>query len=350
VSADTDNTFQEVLRQYGIVQPAITPVAAGLINHTWQVEEQGNKYILQRLNPMFSTEIHQDIAIVTDHLDTRGIITPRLVQTRDNRLYHQGGCRLWRLYHYIEGITFNAVEKPAIAFQSGLTLARFHQGLLDLDYRFQHSRSGVHDTQRHIQALQTALQAKQAHSRYKDILPLAQEILEWSKILPTLPELTARKVHGDPKINNFLFDKSTEQGICMLDFDTLGNMTLPLELGDAMRSWCNPAGENSDHAFFSLENFSAGVEGYASQATSFILPAEWQTIIVATRIIYIELATRFCADALNESFFSWDQTRFGSHSEHNQIRATSQLNAFKSLNKQLTKAERILKNVFDTGC
>ena len=127
----------------------------------------------------------------------------------------------------------------------------------------------------------------------------------------------------------------------MLDFDTLSNMALPLELGDAMRSWCNPVGENSTDTTFSMENYGAGLQGYISCAPEFITEEEWASILPATQIIYVELAARFCADALCEDYFSWDSNRFASHSEHSQMRAISQLNAYKSLKAQIHDAEKI---------
>jgi len=346
MKADADRIVVEILHQYGILHPEITPVTTGLINHTWLITNRESRYTLQRINPMFSAEIHLDIATVTTHLNDQGILTPQLVKTTESQLYVQQNEQLWRLYNYIEGKTYDTVEQPALAYQAGLILARFHQGMLNLDYQFKNNRTGVHDTQKHIQILRTALQEKQGHSRFNDILPLAQEILILAGQLPELPGLIPRKVHGDPKINNFLFEAGTGKGLCLLDFDTLGYMSLPLEIGDAMRSWCNPAGENNQQTFFSLDNFRAGLQGYAEIASNFIGEEEWKSIIAATRIIYIELAARFCADALNETFFSWDQSRFNSHSEHNQVRATSQLNAFKSLNAQHKEAEGILTDIF----
>jgi len=345
MSTDHDAMLQ-ILQQYGFARPLITPIAAGLINHTWLIVEADRKYTLQRVNPMFTAQIHQDIATVTAHLSSKGVLTPRLVSTGDNRLYIQQDGHLWRLYNYLEGSTFNQVEYPAIAFQAGTLLARFHAGLLDLDYQFKNARSGVHDTNKHLHTLRTALEVKHNHVRFKAILPLATEILAFADVLPDLPVLPARKVHGDPKINNFLFETTSAKGLCLLDLDTLGNMALPLELGDAMRSWCNPAGEDSQNAYFSLDNFKAGLQGYATHANEFILVEEWQTILTATETIYIELAARFCADALNESFFNWDPSRFPGHSEHNQIRAHSQLQAFKSLRLQLREAEQIVEDIF----
>ena len=138
----------------------------------------------------------------------------------------------------------------------------FHHALNGLDYEFRNIRPGVHDTQRYLRILKQALQQRQEHPRYKDIKPLAIDILEHAKNLPGLPNTKLRKVHGDPKINNFLFDANTSKGVCMLDFDTLSNMPIMLELGDAMRSWCNPAGEDETGTFFSLEQFCSALEGY----------------------------------------------------------------------------------------
>jgi Ser/Thr protein kinase RdoA (MazF antagonist) len=198
-----------------------------------------------------------------------------------------------------------------------------------------------------LKNLRTALAEKKGHARFQDILPLATDILEYADTLPVLPKTELRKVHGDPKINNFLFDKTTGKGICLLDFDTLGNMQLPLEFGDALRSWCNPEGEDTADTTFSLENLSAGLEGYAIKSDNLLTTDEWHAIIPATQVIYIELAARFCADALNENYFSWDPESFSSHSEHSHIRALSQLTAYQSLTENLTESNQIVTRIFN---
>ncbi|MEJ2761401.1 MAG: phosphotransferase, partial [Gammaproteobacteria bacterium] len=184
------------------------------------------------------------------------------------------------------------------------------------------------------------------HPRRAGVLPLAGEILELSEGLPSLPTVAQRKVHGDPKINNVIFEEATGRALCLVDFDTLGNMALYLELGDAFRSWCNPLGEDSPEAYFSLSLFQAAVQGYAREAKEFILEEEWRAILPATYSIYIELAARFCADILNESYFNWDPRRFASRGEHNEIRALSQLRAARSLRDKYEQAEKIVERAF----
>lgn len=340
------DSVADVLRRYGLVGASVEYVSAGLINRTWLISHRGTKYILQRVNPMFTLEVHEDIAAVTVHLHVKGLVSPRLVPALNGEaaVRHDGG--IWRLYGYLEGVTFNRADEPAIAREAGRVLAAFHEALLDLDYGFKNRRSGVHDTAAHLSNLRTALRNKRDHPRFDLISPLAADILSRADDLPPLPRIEARKVHGDPKINNCLFDEKSRAGICMIDFDTLGILPLPLELGDAMRSWCNPAGENAMDTAFSLETLRAGLEGYASVFHEHLTADEWKNILPATRVIYLELAARFCADALNEDFFEWDPRNFNSHSEHSQIRAAGQLNALKSLEMQLKESERIVEEIF----
>lgn len=67
------------------------------------------------------------------------------------------------------------------------------------------------------------------------------------------------------------------------------------------------------------------MQGYRLGAADFLRPGEWLALPEATLSIALELAARFAADALNESYFGWDSNRFASASEHNLLRAQAQL-------------------------
>ena len=334
------------LFHFGMEKPDIEFIDKGLINRTWRVVHENRKFILQRVNEMFPVEVHMEIDAVTRFLVDKGLNSPLLVPTTNNLLYHQDETGTWRMYTYLEGKTVDCINRPEIANQAGCVLGQFHKALLEIKYNFINERSGVHDTKGHIQHLKNTLIEKQVHPRYEEIHSLAREILDESGKLPVLAKTLPRKVHGDPKINNFLFDINSEKGLCMVDFDTLGNMPLALELGDAMRSWCNHGGENSRNTRFSMEYFKAGLEGYALQTADFISTEEWNDILPATQTIFLELAARFCADALNEDYFAWDKNLFDSHSEHSQVRASSQLNAYKSLMDSYAQADHTVREIF----
>ncbi|MEE2751965.1 MAG: hypothetical protein VX519_11085 [Myxococcota bacterium] len=50
-----------------------------------------------------------------------------------------------------------------------------------------------------------------------------------------------------------------------------------------------------------------------------------QRLVSGVERICLELAARFCADALNESYFGWDASIAPGRGEHNLIRAKGQL-------------------------
>ncbi len=333
--------------QFAITAKAVEPLGTGLINQTFLVtDERGGKYVLQRLHAIFPAEVNLDMEAVTSRLQDRGLVTPRLIRTVSGGLWLEMPDGIWRLMTYIPGIAVDRVDSGERAYEAGRLLGRFHVALSDLDYRFRGARGGIHDTPRHLRNLELALDKHRDHAANHRVRPVAEEILSAAAELAPLPVLDERVVHGDPKISNFIFDEQSGQGLCLVDLDTLNRMALPLELGDALRSWCNPAGEDTDTTDISVDYFQAALTGYASEAGHWISPTESACLVAATMTIMIELAARFCADALNESYFAWDPVRFSSRSEHNRVRAEGQLRAWEACRKMETELSEVSREVF----
>lgn len=333
-------------RRWAIEADRIEPLGEGLINRTFLVLARGAEFVLQRVNPMFAPGIHDDIEAITSHVAGRGLTVPRLIRTRDGALSVEESDGCWRLMNRVPGESRSSLRRPAEAESAGGMLARFHGALLDLDHTFRNVRAGVHDTPRHLARLREALTTRRDHPRFRAVEPLAQRILEAGANLPAVPAVTPRIVHGDPKINNFLFEPGTDRILCLVDYDTLSRMALPLELGDAFRSWCNPGGEDTTEVKFAPEMMAAGARGYARDAAAWITPAEIRGIVPATLTICVELASRFCADAIFEDFFGWNPERFTSHSEHSEVRAAGQLALAESLRSQVPQLEREMLDIF----
>jgi len=325
----------------------VAPLGSGLINHTWSIRsDSGERFVLQRMHEMFPASINTDIEAVTAHLDQMGFVTPRLLRTNDEQLWLENDNGTWRMMTFVDGVSLNALESTKQALEAGALLGRFHEAVATLDHQFSDTRPCVHDTVRHLAFLKESITRYADHWNYENIRPVADGILAASAELPALPPMAGRIVHGDPKINNIIFDRSTGAALCLVDLDTLGRMPLPLELGDAFRSWCNPAGEDSTKTGFSLDFFESAVTGYASSSEQWIEKCEWQSIVVATRTILVELAARFCADALAEQYFGWNPDRFPSRSEHNRVRAEGQLATAAVLGSLSSEAEDIVARVF----
>jgi Ser/Thr protein kinase RdoA (MazF antagonist) len=343
---DSDIPPPQVLRAYGLADARASLLGSGLINRTWLIETGAGRLVMQQVNPIFPPVVNEDIRVVTGHLRAKGLIAPELLAAEDGSWWQIHAGQTYRLMTWVAGSCHERLATATQAREAGVLLARFHCALDDLRHEFRNTRPGVHDTPRHLGNLRRALVEHGAHPQYAVVRPLADEILALAAALEPLPELPVRLVHGDPKINNILFDPVSDQALCLIDLDTLGRMPLPLELGDAFRSWCNPRGEEDQRSAFSLALFRAAVEGYASGVAGWITPAEVSSIVAATLTIQVELAARFCADALNENYFGWDPGRYPGRSAHNQVRAASQLAAARSLLGVRGAADEVVRRAF----
>lgn len=342
-------TARQALNRYGITDPTIEPLGSGLINETFLVTLPSNEhFVLQRLNRLFQPEINRDIDLLTRSFAAAGYVTQQLVATPDDAadLWVELDTHCWRLSTFVAGECRERIATPAEARAAGELLGRFHRQAAAAEIQLHSQRLGVHDTAAHLANLRKALPLHAGHRYFPAVNALADEVFAAAAAMPELPELPDRLVHGDPKISNLVFDSTTGQGLCMIDLDTLAYMPLPLELGDAFRSWCNPKGENFSAAFFRLDYFEAALEGYAAVAADLITPAEWQSFLPATRRIMVELAARFTLDALNESYFGWDPEQYADRSTHNQVRAAGQLALQQSLLEQLPSAEAAVQRIF----
>ncbi len=342
-----DTRLTQVLAKYGLADSQVEPFGTGLINDTYLVTVAiDQQFVLQRLNPLFTPEINHDIDALTLHLAVKGAVTQRLIPADNGKLWVEDEGYAWRMATFMPGVCLDMLETEAQAAAAGDLLARFHRDVRDLKLELHSKRLGVHDTPYHLQELRTALAEHSDHRNFRAIEVLAQEIFAQAEQLPELPLLIDRLVHGDPKISNLVFDASSGNGICMIDLDTLAYMPLPLELGDAFRSWCNPRGEDTQHSEFRLDFFEAAITSYAKVADAFLSSQEWLSFVPATRIIIIELAARFATDALRECYFGWNPDKFADHSAHNQVRAAGQLELHRSLSAKQDEAERIVDNAF----
>lgn len=337
----------EVLAAWGYGGASIQPIVAGHINRTYLVLRGGERTVLQWVNPIFGPEIHDDIEVVTAHLEAKGLVTPRLVRTRAGQLHVPDPERgLWRVLTFVAGETVLTAESERRCEAAGALLGAFHAALVDLDYTFQNRRRGIHDTPRHLQRLADVLASQAGHELAALIAPVAEQILHAHAARGPDIGLPERVVHGDPKVSNILFAPDGA-GLCLVDLDTLGRMPIAVELGDALRSWCNREAEDAVHAKLDPAYFAAAITGYLPRARELFTRDELVAIPRGVERIALELASRFCTDAFEESYFGWDRQRFERAALHNLQRARAQLGLARSVRQQLATLEQTVQRALD---
>lgn len=318
----------EVLAAWGWADARIDVevLTGGLINATYVIRQAGTPVaVVQRLHPVFGAQVNLDVEAVTAHLAARGLVTPRLVRTRDHRAWVEHAGRVWRALSWVDGVTVHRVPDPAWAEAGGELVGRFHRAVADLRHDYAFTRAGVHDTAAHLARLAQHAATATGPAADAEATELAHEILDAAAELPVLPATPRRHCHGDLKISNLLFTTAPLRGRCLVDLDTVGLGTLAFELGDAMRSWCNPHGEDAGRITFELPIFAAAIRGFRAVAGALVTADERASIVLGLETVCFELAARFAVDVFRDDYFGWDATRFPSRRAHNLVRARGQL-------------------------
>jgi aminoglycoside phosphotransferase (APT) family kinase protein len=317
----------EVAAAWGWRVDAIAPLAGGLINQTYVVGDR--IAVLQRLHPVFGGPVNLDLEAVTAHLAAKGMPTPRLVRTTDDRAWVEHDGRVWRALTWVEGESVHAVPAAAWAEAGGALVGRFHRAVADLVHDYKFVRAGVHDTAAHLGTLRDRALA----SDDAEAVAMSRAVLDAASALPVLPATPRRHIHGDLKISNLMFRREpigdrasgSIDATCLVDLDTLGLGTIAFELGDAMRSWCNPRGEDAGSVTFELAIFEAAMRGFTAVAGHLVSRDERASIVIGLETVCIELAARFAVDLFEDRYWGWDPARFSSRRAHNLVRAEGQL-------------------------
>jgi Ser/Thr protein kinase RdoA (MazF antagonist) len=305
---------------------------SSLINRTYLVQgdlgEGPRQLVVQRLHPVFGANVHIDIAAVTEHLARKQLETPRLLCNKSGLLWtveaSSGEPRVWRAMSYVDGVTTQRSDNPLQLASAAELLGRFHGALFDLEHEFVHLRP-LHDTPQHLEKLRAAL-ATERGRQDSESQELGLQILEQAQhVRLDYRDFPRRVLHGDPKLSNLLFERADPtRARCMIDLDTLGRGYLAYELGDALRSWGNRSGEDQLQADFDAESLRAVISGYARACPAELSDAEICSGIDGLQTVSLELASRFAADAVLDSYFGWDPQRFPSRRAHNLVRARGQ--------------------------
>ena len=210
-------TPEQALAHWNISEPISSCEDQGLINQTWLIGKPYN-YVLQWVNPIFHSSIHDDIEAIIRHIKSKGGLLPSLIPLPDGRNCLPEEQGTWRMLEFIPGRTIHAIHNQEIAKAAGSLVGQFHNLLLDFEHKWIAPRRDIHNTPERMNDLRQALEQADQHPLEIPARKLGTEILDaWERWDGSL-EQPHRVCHGDLKISNLRFDTHTNKGLTFLYF------------------------------------------------------------------------------------------------------------------------------------
>jgi Ser/Thr protein kinase RdoA (MazF antagonist) len=332
-----------VLSAYGLKAELfeITAFGAGLINHTWRVKGAAQDFILQRVNDdVFKNpeDIEENIRLIADYLKQHhpGYLFVAPVQTVDKReMVFSPGNGYFRLFPFIRDsrtvtVVDNALQAWEAAHQFGLftkNLAGFPAGQLKITLPDFHNLSLRYS--QFEQALQNGNPERiRECAAWIAIAQSCYDIVAEFEMIKTNPAFKIRVTHHDTKISNVLFDPQ-DKGLCVIDLDTVMPGYFISDVGDMMRTYLSPIGEEEpDYRQIEvrMDFFSAIVKGYLQEMRDELTETEKTCFIYAGKFMIYMQAIRFLTDYLNNDIY------YGAkYPRHNLVRAGNQFTLLQRL-------------------
>lgn len=366
----------------------------GNINlHTYELKADGKSYLLQKVNSsVFAFPYRvmngmcQSIAAQNRSLPSSGYsdwVPIELVPTDDGKEYldltDEHGWSVWRLMVKIpDSCSFKSLSEVSgrekqleIAEEIGRGLAIYSDLTSSIDATdFQGSLPGYRDTQLYFNQFKSVLAGNRSMGDALALMPedpvlrtsagphflVACSDEEYEKRLndPQVQycvglikqrekfamqlwdamrkgEIRNTLIHGDTKIENFLFDTGSLRVKSLVDLDTIMSFTWLADYGDMMRSMVNVAGEkeaNPNKIVVDQDVFKAVTKGFLTTSKQ-VTPREVELMYTSIQIITLELGIRFLTDYIKgDTYFMLAD---GDPADLNKVRALAQITLFERL-------------------
>lgn len=343
-------------------------VSEGHINSTYVLSFKENgetkKYVLQMINTSVFKDPHKlmsNIVAVTSYIrqkneelniprSNRGTLT--FFPCTDGKYYYtdeNNSC--WRVYGFIDDVyTCNVIESAKVFENAGVAFGDFQNILADFDgaslfetiEKFHNTASRFNDLKK---AVSDNLSGRLDTVKNEVEFALAREA-DTHILVDMIDEgkLPLRVTHNDTKLNNILFDNTTDKGICIIDLDTVMPGLSLYDFGDSIRFGANTAAEDEkdvSKVSLSLELYEAYVKGYLSSAKNALTDLEKELLPFGAKLMTYECGIRFLTDYLNgDVYFKTD------YPEHNLVRCRTQFALVADIEKKMDEMIAITKKYF----
>ncbi|MBQ8980101.1 MAG: aminoglycoside phosphotransferase family protein [Eubacterium sp.] len=339
---------------------------SGHINKTYiaKYDENGTEqcYVVQRVNGnVFKNidELMENVFAVTSYL--REVIkqnggdpdreTLHYIKTKDGAKYYRGdGNSCYRAYVFVkDSISYDYADTEELFGASGIAFGKFQRMLGGFDSgKLYVTIPNFHNTiwryeNEFLPALQLDVKnrAKNCEAEIEFINSRKNEMGKL-EALAASGEIPLRVTHNDTKLNNVMFDKNTNECVCVIDLDTVMPGIALFDFADAIRFGASTAAEDEadlSKVSLNLDYFEAYAKGFLSEAGDTLNECEKANLAFASKLITLELGMRFLTDYLSgDVYFKTD------YKEHNLVRAKNQLALAKDMESKMSEMNSIILN------
>ncbi|MEO1431393.1 MAG: aminoglycoside phosphotransferase family protein [Cyanobacteria bacterium J06633_8] len=363
------NTITEIANQFEtsgkVIQ--VEEFGHGNINGTFlvsldSVEEK--HFILQRINQNVFREpalVMRNMSTFTNHVRQRlqdSSLTlnrrwevPKVLLTQNNQDHFiDTDNSFWRAIGFIDNAeTFDTITDNKHASEVGYALGMFHNLISDLPVeKLADTLPGFHVTPIYLEQYENVLTQYAASCQSPEVEFCSQFIScrkDWAHVLENAQmqsRLHLRPIHGDPKVNNVMIDTNDGRAISIIDLDTVKPGLVHYDIGDCLRSGCNPLGEETElweKVSFETDVCESLLGGYLGVAQDFLQESDYVYIYDAIRLIAFELGLRFFTDYLAGNVYFKVK-----YPEHNLARALVQFKLTESIETQESSIRKIISS------
>ena len=350
--------------EFGAQIVSVDRFGSGHVNDTFRVvtdlaDSSHNVFILQRISEVafhHPDEVMANVVGITEYLGEkirqaggdRSREALEVIRPRSGELYYtdsEGGA--WRVFPFVTNIDcYDTAETPELFEASARAFGRF-QHMLD-GYPAETLYETIphfHDTEDRLAKLKAAVAAdklgRAAECAVEIEFAIAREA-DCSVALQALRDgiLPLRVTHNDTKLNNVLIDKTTGEGMCIVDLDTTMPGLSINDFGDSIRFGANHSAEDEkdlSKVNFDIGLFEAYTRGFLDGAAGSLTQAELDYLPWGAKLMTLECGIRFLTDYLvGDEYFQI------SRPEQNLDRCRTQFKLVRDMEAQFESMHKIV--------
>ena len=344
------------------------PIDEGHINNTFKVEYKvGGRsiyHLLQQINTdVFKKpdELMANVDCVTAFLrDTiiaeggdpeRETLYCKPTVSGKKYILDEDG-KAWRLYNFVgDSFSYNSIESPEIFYKAGQAFGKFQKQLADFPIdKLYETIPDFHNTAKRYYNLRKAIEKNRSGraSFVKDEIAFAAARKDETYILTgkiVTGDLPLRVTHNDTKLNNVLFDRKTNEPVCIVDLDTVMPGLSLYDFGDAIRFGANTAAEDEkdiEKVSLDLGLYEQYVRGFLDAAGDSLTEEEVACMPLAAKMMTFECGMRFLTDYIDGDVYFKT-----AYPEHNLVRCHTQFALVADMERKFSEMQEITMNAWD---